>query len=175
MLSPTYEITTALSHTDELISPPYDIAIVTISYGRVTMSSVWDSMMSKKNMGWPFYAAVRRWHRMNRVDCSFVLFSHITVMSYWALWRLKSPASRLFAQPFFFSDTYQIKFQRSASQNFVRENRRWLMDSPYKVSATRKFFPLITSSWPNLSESVISNEYCWHSFRCWVCSSSWWC
>ena len=59
MLSPTYEITTALSHTDELISPPYDIAIVTISYGRVTMSSVWDSMMSKKNMGWPFYAAVQ--------------------------------------------------------------------------------------------------------------------
>ena len=58
MLSLTYEITTALSHTDELISPPYDIAIVTISYGRVTMSSVWDSMMSKKNMGWPFYAAV---------------------------------------------------------------------------------------------------------------------
>ena len=58
MLSPTYEITTTLSHTDELISPRYDIAIVTISYGRVTMSSVWDSMMSKKNMGWPFYAAV---------------------------------------------------------------------------------------------------------------------
>ena len=59
MLSPTYEITTALSHTDELISPPYDIAIVTISYGRVTKSPVWDTMMSKKNMGWPFYAAVR--------------------------------------------------------------------------------------------------------------------
>ena len=51
MLSPTYEITTALSHTDELISPPYDIAIVTISYGRVIMSSVWDSMMSKKKCG----------------------------------------------------------------------------------------------------------------------------
>ena len=58
MLSPTYEITTVLSHTDELISPSYDIAIVTISYRRITMSSVWDSMMSKKNMGWPFYAAV---------------------------------------------------------------------------------------------------------------------
>ena len=53
MLSPTYEITTAQSHTDELISPPYDIAIVTISYGRVTMSSVWDSMMSKKIWGGP--------------------------------------------------------------------------------------------------------------------------
>ena len=62
MLSPTYEITTALSHTDELISPPYDIAIVTISYGRVIMSSVWDSMMSKKNVGWPFYAAVIIWY-----------------------------------------------------------------------------------------------------------------
>ena len=62
MLSLTYEITTALSHTDELISPPYDIAIVTISYGRVTKSPVWDSMMSKKNMGWPFYAAVRMPH-----------------------------------------------------------------------------------------------------------------
>ena len=62
MLSPTYEITTALSHTDELISPPYDIAIVTISYGRVTKSPVWDTMMSKKNMGWPFYAAVVRKH-----------------------------------------------------------------------------------------------------------------
>ena len=48
MLSLTYEITTALSHTDELISPPYDIAIVTISYGRVTKSPVWDTMMSKK-------------------------------------------------------------------------------------------------------------------------------
>ena len=44
--------------TDELISPPYDIAIVIISYGRVTKSPVWDTMMSKKNMGWPFYAVV---------------------------------------------------------------------------------------------------------------------
>ena len=69
MLSPTYEITTALSHTDELISPPYDIAIVTISYGRVTMSSVWDSMMSKKNMGWPFYAAVQQWVTFSCVFC----------------------------------------------------------------------------------------------------------
>ena len=63
MLSLTYEIT-----TDELISPPYDIAIVTISYGRVTESPVWDTMMSKKNMGWPFYAAVLRKHVYLRVN-----------------------------------------------------------------------------------------------------------
>ena len=55
MLSLTDEITTALSHTDELISPPYDIAIVTISYGRVTRMRYHDV---EKNMGWPFYAAV---------------------------------------------------------------------------------------------------------------------
>ena len=116
----------------------------------------------------------RRWHRMNRVDCSFVLFSHITVMSHWALWRLKSPASRLFAQPFF-SDAYQRKFQRSASQNFVRESHHWLMDSSYKVSATRKIFPYEYVIMTKSRESVISNEYCWYSFKCWVCSTSWWC
>ena len=74
MLSLTYEITTALSHTDELISPPYDIAIVTISYERVTKSPVWDTMMSKKNMGWPFYAAVE--HKM----ATSVLFLHSTTI-----------------------------------------------------------------------------------------------
>ena len=35
-------------HTDELVSPPYEITIVAISYGRVTKSYVWDSMMLKK-------------------------------------------------------------------------------------------------------------------------------
>ena len=74
MLSPTYEITTALSHTDELISPPYDIAIVTISYRRVTMSSVWDSMMSKKNMGWPFYAAAQN-NFCSAFKCCLVTFA----------------------------------------------------------------------------------------------------
>ena len=89
MLSPTYEITTALSHTDELISPPYDISIVTISYGRVIMSSVWDSMMSKKNVGWPFYAAVISWvlsshlwilyHHVSPLQCHFQKFAGVVM------------------------------------------------------------------------------------------------
>ena len=92
MLSPTYEITTALSHTDELISPPYDIAIVTISYGRVIMSSVWDSMMSKKNVGWPFYAAVKinesnehlnsvYWWIHTRVNCPLCQGTRFIILS----------------------------------------------------------------------------------------------
>ena len=95
MLSPTYEITTALSHTDELISPPYDIEIVTISYGRVTMSSVWDSMMSKKNMGWPFYAAVTR----NAAHCTSI-FRSTRVALVTNLHRLRSSTKRGFNQQF---------------------------------------------------------------------------
>ena len=37
-----------LCDTDELISNPYEIAMVAISYGWVTKSSAWDSMMLKK-------------------------------------------------------------------------------------------------------------------------------
>ena len=33
LLSPTYEIATALCHTGELVSPPYEITIVATSYG----------------------------------------------------------------------------------------------------------------------------------------------
>ena len=92
MLSPTYEITTALSHTDELISPPYDIAIVTISYGRVTMSSVWDSMMSKKIMGWPFYAAVghREPAQLSRDGAAAAQWHWPTV--HWSTDRVSRPA-----------------------------------------------------------------------------------
>ena len=92
MLSPTYEITTALSHTDELISPPYDIAIVTISYGRVTMSSVWDSMMSKKNMGWPFYAAVLSCPSLPRL----IFFLPIPAPIFPILFRVPPPKIQIF-------------------------------------------------------------------------------
>ena len=110
MLSPTYEITTALSHTDELISPPYDIAIVTISYGRVTMSSVWDSMMSKKNMGWPFYAAVHGTSNTHKFPFGFEIswktFSGIWEIHVWhmiasiwlQLWKLDGKLRK--AKPF---------------------------------------------------------------------------
>ena len=45
-----------LCHTDELVSPAYEISIFSISYGRVTKSSVCCSMRWK--MGCPFCATV---------------------------------------------------------------------------------------------------------------------
>ena len=160
MLSPTYEITTALSHTGELISPPYDIAIVTISYGRVIMSSVWDSMMSKKNVGWPFYAAVVR-KQYKIVDklaslCSFSLHIRctafvihtvaipITPLKQRQMTTKKhpdSPAYRLFVQQF---GQAAMKGNIKAPHHwpFVKGIHRWPVDSLNKRPVMRKVFPL---------------------------------
>ena len=60
----------------------------------------------------------------------------ITMTSWWARWRLKSPASRLFTQPF-------VQAQRPASLAFVRGIHRWPVNSPHKGPVTRKILPLI--------------------------------
>ena len=74
----------------------------------------------------------------------------ITMTSYWARWRLKSPASRLFTQPFF-QGADQRKHQSSASLAFVRGIHRWAVNSPLKWPVTRKMFlNLVTSSCCNL-------------------------
>ena len=52
-------------------------------------------------------------------------------------WRLKSPASRLFTQPFVQA---QIK-ESSASLAFVRGLHRWPVNSPDKGPVMRKMFP----------------------------------
>ena len=49
----------------------------------------------------------------------------ITVTSYGARWRFKSPASRLFTQPFI-QGADQRKHQSSASLSFVRGIHRWI-------------------------------------------------
>ena len=59
--------------------------------------------------------------------------------SQWARWRLKSPASRLFTQPFI--HTQIKKNQSSASLAFVRGIHRWPVNSPHKGPVTRKMFP----------------------------------
>ena len=41
-----------------MLSPTYEIATTPMSYGRDTKSFVRDSIMLKKDMGWPVYAAV---------------------------------------------------------------------------------------------------------------------
>ena len=63
----------------------------------------------------------------------------ITMTSQWARWRLKSPASRLFTQPFIRA---QIKVD-------IKAPRHWpcVGYSPHKWPVTRKMFHLMTSSW----------------------------
>ena len=60
--------------------------------------------------------------------------------SYWARWRLKTPVSQLFTQPFIQAQIKE-KHQNSASLAFVRGIHRWPVNSPHKWSVTRKMFP----------------------------------
>ena len=64
----------------------------------------------------------------------------ITVTSNWARWRLKSPASRLFTQPFIQA---QIKENIKALRHWplCGEIHRWQVNSPHKWPVTRKMFP----------------------------------
>ena len=64
----------------------------------------------------------------------------ITMTSWLARWRLKSPASRLFTQSFI-QGTDQRKHQSSALLAFVRGIHRWPVNSPHKGPVTRKMFP----------------------------------
>ena len=60
--------------------------------------------------------------------------------SWWARYHLKSPAPRLFTQPFI-QGADQRKHQSSASLVFVRWIHRWPVNSPHKGPVTRKMFP----------------------------------
>ena len=64
----------------------------------------------------------------------------ITVTSEWARQRLKSPASRLFIQPFIQTQIKEKK-QSSTSLAFVRGIHRGPVNSPHKGPVTRKMFP----------------------------------
>ena len=61
----------------------------------------------------------------------------ITMTSQWAGWRLKSPASRLFTQPFIRAQIKK-KHQSPASLAFVRGIHRRPVNSPHKWPVTRK-------------------------------------
>ena len=62
-------------------------------------------------------------------------------MTSWARWRIKSPASPVFAQTVC-SGADQRKHKSSASLAFVRGIHRWPVDSPDEGPVTRKMFPL---------------------------------
>ena len=82
---------------------------------------------------------------------SHIIFTWcITMTSQWARLRLKSPASRLFTQPFIQT---QIK-ESSASLASVRGIHRKAVNSPHKWPVTGKMFPfhdVIMGCWQQLS------------------------
>ena len=59
--------------------------------------------------------------------------------AWWARWRLKSPASQLFTEPFV--QVHIKENQSSASLAFVRGIHRWPMISPHKRPVTPKTYP----------------------------------
>ena len=65
---------------------------------------------------------------------------YITMTSWWARWRLKSPASLLLTQPFIQA---QIKEKNKAPRPWplCGEIHWWPMNSPHKWPVTRKMFP----------------------------------
>ena len=64
-----------------------------------------------------------------------------TMTLQWGLWHLKSPASRLFSQPFIEAQIRNKKIPKLRITDSVRGIHRWPVNSPHKCPVTRKMFP----------------------------------
>ena len=84
---------------------------------------------------WWWQIDIHRWYSL--VHYNDIIMSAV---------RLKSPASRLFTQPFI-QCANQRKHQSSASLAFVQGIHRWPVNSPHKSQWRGKYFHLMTSSW----------------------------
>ena len=73
------------------------------------------------------------------MPCNHIFCKCSTVTSWWARWRHKSPASRLFVQPFV--QAQKKKDQSSTSLAFVWGNPPVTGGFPCKGPVTRKMFP----------------------------------
>ena len=92
---------------------------------------------------------------------------YITMTSYWTWWRLKSPASRLFTQPFIHA---QI-------EENIKTPRHWpfgwkIHRSPHKGSVTRKMFPFDDVIVIRLTNQ--GNEYTPSGSQSSIVICSWW-
>ena len=81
----------------------------------------------------------------------------ITMPWQWVLWRLKSPAAGLFAQPFL--QVRIKKHQSSPSLACVMGIHRWPVDSPHKRPVKRKMFPFgdVIMDCPGASKAALSD------------------
>ena len=89
-----------------------------------------------------------------------VKINDITMTSQWARWRHKSPALRLFAQPFI-QNADQRKHQSSASLAFERGIHRWPVNSPQKGPATWKMFPFDDVIMHSIDHRCLCTEPAW--------------
>ena len=87
-----------------------------------------------------FHSMTSSWEGPATCDVT-IMHNFITVTSQWAVWRLKSPASRICAQPFVQANIKEnIKAPRHWSLAFVRGIHQWPMNSLHKRPVTRKMF-----------------------------------
>ena len=86
-----------------------------------------------KKIAWQLL--IRNSIKISQGTISYRICIWITMTSHWARWRLKSPASRLFAQPFIQAQINK-KHQSSASLAFVWGIHRWPVNSPHKKRAS---------------------------------------
>ena len=86
--------------------------------------------------------------------CMFSFYLGITMTSWWARWRLKSPASQLFTQPY---------IQAQMKENIKVARHWWPVNSPHKGPVTWKMFPfddVIMASMAAASKSYNINGAC---------------
>ena len=85
-------------------------------------------------------------HRSNHTTSQYHSSIKKHYCALWARWRLKSPASRLFTQPFVQA---QIKENIKAPRHWPLCGgiHRWPVNSPHKRPITRKCLHLMTSPW----------------------------
>ena len=87
----------------------------------------------------------------------------ITMTSLWARWRLKSPASRLFTQPFIQgADQRKIKAPRywPSWGGGGGGIHRWPVNSPHKGPVTRKMFPFNdVIMWPCVGYPPVTRRF----------------
>ena len=86
---------------------------------------------------WVNYSWLQGWHR-SKWQCR--KFEESLQWRPNERWRLKSPAPRLFTQPYIQTQMKE-KNQSYASLAFVRGIHRWPMNSPHKGPVTPKMFP----------------------------------
>ena len=106
--------------------------------------------MGKMDLHW-----IRTSHCKARIMC--IIYMYITVTSWWARWRLKSPASQLFTQPFI---RVQIK------EN-IKAPRHWPLCGEFTGD---RWIPRTNGQWHGKCCHLMTSSWC-PEFISWTCAN----